>query len=89
MGCRTSSPCWTASGHSIATEDQLAQSEQTVAANLIALYKALGGGWELLPQPPGEHGKPRVLVAKASVRVPVWARGGADGYSMRSLDSAC
>ena len=35
-------------------EDQLAQSEQTVAANLIALYKALGGGWELLPQPPGD-----------------------------------
>ena len=37
-----------------ATEDQLAQSEQTVAANLIALYKALGGGWELLPHPPGD-----------------------------------
>jgi multidrug efflux system outer membrane protein len=27
-------------------EDQLAQSEGTVTANLIALYKALGGGWE-------------------------------------------
>ena len=27
-------------------EDQLAQSEQTVAINLISLYKALGGGWE-------------------------------------------
>jgi multidrug efflux system outer membrane protein len=27
-------------------EDDLAQSERTVAANLIALYKALGGGWE-------------------------------------------
>jgi multidrug efflux system outer membrane protein len=37
-----------------ATEDQLAQSEQTVAANLIALYKALGGGWELVPQPRGD-----------------------------------
>jgi outer membrane protein, multidrug efflux system len=37
-----------------ATEDQLAQSEQTVAANLIALYKALGGGWELMPQPQGD-----------------------------------
>jgi len=34
-----------------ATEDQLVQSEQTVAANLIALYKALGGGWEWAPQP--------------------------------------
>ena len=28
-------------------EDQLVQSEQAVAANLIALYKALGGGWEV------------------------------------------
>ena len=28
------------------SEDQLAQSEQTVLTNLIALYKALGGGWE-------------------------------------------
>ena len=28
-------------------EDQLVQSEQTVATNLIALYKALGGGWEV------------------------------------------
>jgi hypothetical protein len=30
-----------------AAEDQLVQSEQAVAANLIALYKALGGGWEI------------------------------------------
>ena len=30
-----------------AAEDQLVQSEQAVAANLIALYKALGGGWEV------------------------------------------
>jgi len=29
------------------SEDQLAQSEQTVSTNLIALYKALGGGWEV------------------------------------------
>jgi multidrug efflux system outer membrane protein len=29
------------------SEDQLAQSDQTVSTNLIALYKALGGGWEL------------------------------------------
>jgi len=28
------------------SEDQLAQSERTVSADLIALYKALGGGWE-------------------------------------------
>lgn len=32
-----------------AAQDQLVQSEQAVAANLIALYKALGGGWESGP----------------------------------------
>jgi multidrug efflux system outer membrane protein len=32
------------------SEDQLAQSDQTVSTNLIALYKALGGGWELTDQ---------------------------------------
>jgi outer membrane protein, multidrug efflux system len=29
------------------TESDLAQSEATMAANLVALYKALGGGWEV------------------------------------------
>ena len=28
------------------TENELAQSEATMASNLVALYKALGGGWE-------------------------------------------
>jgi NodT family efflux transporter outer membrane factor (OMF) lipoprotein len=28
-------------------EDQLVQSDQAVSQNLIALYKALGGGWEM------------------------------------------
>jgi len=40
------------------TEDQLVQSEQAVAANLIALYKALGGGWELT-SPEGDASAPR------------------------------
>jgi len=30
-------------------EDLLAQSQNSVATNLIALYKALGGGWESFP----------------------------------------
>lgn len=34
-----------------AAQDQLVQSEQAVAANLIALYKALGGGWEVVSVP--------------------------------------
>jgi NodT family efflux transporter outer membrane factor (OMF) lipoprotein len=29
------------------TETEMAQSEATMAANLVALYKALGGGWEM------------------------------------------
>jgi outer membrane protein TolC len=33
------------------TEDQLVQSEQAVAANLVAVYKVLGGGWESQPRP--------------------------------------
>ena len=28
------------------SEDQLVDSERAVTANLVALYKALGGGWE-------------------------------------------
>jgi multidrug efflux system outer membrane protein len=28
------------------SEDQLAASDQAVALDLIALYKALGGGWD-------------------------------------------
>jgi NodT family efflux transporter outer membrane factor (OMF) lipoprotein len=29
------------------TESELAQSEATMASNLVALYKALGGGWQI------------------------------------------
>lgn len=32
------------------SEDQLVQSDETVVANLIALYKAMGGGWEVAPE---------------------------------------
>jgi NodT family efflux transporter outer membrane factor (OMF) lipoprotein len=32
------------------SDDELALSDQTVSLDLIALYKALGGGWEALPQ---------------------------------------
>jgi NodT family efflux transporter outer membrane factor (OMF) lipoprotein len=33
----------------LVSEDTLVQSERTMATNLIALYKALGGGWEISP----------------------------------------
>ena len=35
----------------LAAEDRLAQSRTDAATSLIAVYKALGGGWELAPQP--------------------------------------
>jgi outer membrane protein TolC len=35
------------------SDDELALSDQTVSLDLIALYKALGGGWEAPPQTPG------------------------------------
>ena len=35
-----------------AAQDALVQSERSVATNLIALYKALGGGWEMEPPLP-------------------------------------
>jgi outer membrane protein, multidrug efflux system len=35
----------------LAAEDRLAQSRTEAATSLIALYKALGGAWELAPAP--------------------------------------
>lgn len=32
-----------------ATQDALAQSDQAVVVDLIATYKALGGGWDPAP----------------------------------------
>jgi NodT family efflux transporter outer membrane factor (OMF) lipoprotein len=32
-------------------QDALVQSDRTISANLIALYKSLGGGWEAIAQP--------------------------------------
>ena len=32
-------------------QDALVQSDRTISANLIALYKSLGGGWETIEQP--------------------------------------
>ncbi len=34
----------------LAAEDDLAQSDTSVVTNLVALYKALGGGWEAVPR---------------------------------------
>jgi NodT family efflux transporter outer membrane factor (OMF) lipoprotein len=38
-----------------AAQDSVAQSERNISTDLIALYKALGGGWEvMLPEPQSE-----------------------------------
>jgi outer membrane protein TolC len=36
------------------SDDQLAASDQAVSLDLIALYKALGGGWETLARAPSK-----------------------------------
>ena len=39
-----------------ASQSDLAQSEATISTNMVALYKALGGGWETLaPTPEGQN----------------------------------
>ena len=50
-GWWTSSRSWTRSGPQLQTEDALAQSRTEAATSLIAVYKALGGGWETAPLP--------------------------------------
>lgn len=44
----------------LAAEQQLNDSTTTVSTNLVALYKALGGGWETTyPPEPADNGPPR------------------------------
>ena len=40
-----------------ASQDALTQSDRTISTNLVALYKALGGGWESVE--PEEENSPR------------------------------
>jgi outer membrane protein, multidrug efflux system len=42
-----------------AAQDSLAQSERAVATDLVAVYKALGGGWEAADTPSSETGRPK------------------------------
>ena len=36
------------------SDDQLAVSDQAISLDLIALYKALGGGWETMTREPAK-----------------------------------
>ena len=47
--------CFDAQRAQFALGDQLAISNAQIAANLIRLYKALGGGWESAPPEPGRE----------------------------------
>ena len=49
-----------------ASQDQLVQSERTVASNVVALYKALGGGWESQEVPPGIQEDSNQMVTAAN-----------------------
>jgi multidrug efflux system outer membrane protein len=51
-------------------QDQLTQSEQRLSTALVSLFKALGGGWEILPaEPAGSH--------KGNAEAPAGRRDGA------------
>jgi multidrug efflux system outer membrane protein len=49
------------------SEDALVRSDTTVATNLIALYKALGGGWET-PHPPVATTQPTVATTQPAMQ---------------------
>ncbi len=50
------------------SEDSLVQADRSITADLIALYKGLGGGWTPDPQPAG--GTPRVTGPQRDAPVP-------------------
>jgi NodT family efflux transporter outer membrane factor (OMF) lipoprotein len=50
----------------LGSEDALAQSDRTIAADLVSLYKALGGGWEWLDEPAGAEAPPVPVVEPAT-----------------------
>ena len=63
-------------------QDALAQSDQQIVDDLIAIYKALGGGWETDPQIRSAHAViniPPVSVARAALPPLEPARGGSAG----------
>ena len=45
------------------SQDALAQSEGSIALDLVALYKALGGGWEPVPPAPDRDAAPTTAVS--------------------------
>lgn len=49
------------------TEDQLVQSESIILANLVSLYKSLGGGWDPASLEPMDESAPEVVVEELPV----------------------
>jgi NodT family efflux transporter outer membrane factor (OMF) lipoprotein len=49
-----------------AAEIQLSQSERAVSTDLVSLYKALGGGWEILEPAPNTPEQPKANVTPVS-----------------------
>jgi NodT family efflux transporter outer membrane factor (OMF) lipoprotein len=56
----------------LATQQQLTDSTSTVSTDLVALYKALGGGWEdAYPEKPGPRGLPQPQPQAANGSTPL------------------
>jgi len=65
-----------------AAQDSLAQSDQQIIDDLIAIYKALGGGWQTDPQTESAKAVvnlPPVPVARVALPPLESARGGSTG----------
>ncbi len=61
-----------AQGSLFATQDQLVQSEQRVSQNLVAIYKAIGGGW------PADFGGASRSTVNETTKTPPSAMSGAE-----------
>ncbi len=56
-----------------AGQDALAQADQAVSSDLVAMYKALGGGWETTTGPTTRTTKPLVADSHAAIQDPAEA----------------
>ncbi len=72
-GWWTTSRCWIPSATWCAEQDEVAQSRSQVAVNLVALYKALAGGWRVRLRGPPRRGRSRRRSAcwKTTLRRPL------------------
>ena len=68
-------------------EDQFALSQQAVINQFIALYKALGGGWEGYETPPPPVPRPAILASVARLLNPSSTASGSRPIGRRTVKS--